>query len=55
MGDMNSLKNGYIPISMRGGDSIPYGVGLFTSLASAAVGLRVSGNQLQQWSSHRGT
>jgi hypothetical protein len=45
-GDLNSLRNGYIPISMHGGDSIPYGLGLFTSLASAAVGLRVSGNQL---------
>ena len=37
----NIRYNGYVPISMHGGDSMPYGAGLFTSLGGAAVGLKV--------------
>jgi hypothetical protein len=36
------LNNGYIPISFHTGDSIPYGFGLLTSVASAAVGIKVA-------------
>jgi hypothetical protein len=41
-GTVDNLRyNGYVPISMHGGDSMPYGMGLFTSLGGAAVGLKV--------------
>lgn len=38
----NIRNNGYIPVAMHGGDSMPYGMGLFTSIAGAAVGLTVA-------------
>jgi hypothetical protein len=44
---MNDLltSSDVLPISLHGGDSMPYGVGLFTSLGGAAVGLEVATNQ----------
>lgn len=36
------LNNGYVPISFHTGDSIPYGFGLLTSIASASVGIKVA-------------
>lgn len=36
------LNHGYIPISFHTGDSIPYGFGLLTSVASASVGIKVA-------------
>jgi hypothetical protein len=46
-GSMSDLLNNsnFLPISLHGGDSMPYGVGLFTSLAGAAVGLEVANGQ----------
>lgn len=46
-GTVNDLRyNNYIPVSMHAGDSMPYGVGLFTSIASAAVALKVADRPL---------
>ena len=41
-GTASDIANGYVPISMHGADSMPYGAGLFTSLGGAAVGLKVA-------------
>ncbi|HEY4639752.1 MAG TPA: hypothetical protein VII75_00275 [Thermoanaerobaculia bacterium] len=42
-GNINDIvNNGYIPISFHSGDSIPYGFGLLTSVASASVGIHVA-------------
>lgn len=43
-GNISNLRyNNYVPISLHAGDSMPYGVGLFTSIAAATVGLEVMG------------
>ncbi len=36
------LNNNYVPISFHTGDSIPYGFGLLTSIASASVGIKIA-------------
>lgn len=42
LADLLAPNSAFIPISFHTGDSIPYGLGLFTSLASASVGIRVA-------------
>ena len=42
-GTIAELASGKIPVAMHGGDAMPYGIGIMTSMSSAAVGMDHAG------------
>jgi len=48
LADLLAPNSAFVPISFHTGDSIPYGLGLFTSLASASIGLRVADSSITE-------
>ena len=42
LADLTAPNSTFVPISFHTGDSLPYGLGLFTSLASASVAIRLA-------------